>query len=52
LAAQFHDVLFEFGVAAAEILDVVRAAESALTPCLFAEGLGEAVAQLGVFSGG
>ena len=50
LAAQLHDLLFEFGVAAAEILDVVGAAESGLTPCLFAEGLGESVAQLGVFS--
>lgn len=42
-------MLFEFGVAAAQILDVVGAAESALPPRLFAEGLGESVAQLGVF---
>lgn len=39
LAAQLHDLLFEFGVAASEILDGVGAAESGLTPCLFAEGL-------------
>jgi hypothetical protein len=50
LATQFHDLLFEFGVASAEIVDVVGAAESGLTPCLFAEGLRESVAQLGVFS--
>ena len=51
LPALLCGVLFQLGDAAVETVDVVGAAEAGLPPGLFAELLGQSLAELGVLAG-
>ncbi len=47
----FCGVLFQLGDAAVQMVDIVGGSEAGLSPHLFAEMLGQALAELGVFAG-
>jgi hypothetical protein len=51
LPVLFCGVLFQLGDAAVQTVDIVGGSEAGLPPHLFAEMLGQALAELGVFAG-